>query len=214
MALGSPDVVTQIVSVRKDTQYINWLKGLVNESAHNVLGPRLSTVCSEIINHVSEFLFYFLTTGGNLQTLGEEYTGMIQVDHTERHTPSLLRRLALISLYSISPYLLNKVSLQFINYLNKYKKVQIITQDTNPEITKLLKLLVRLHFCLFYMNGIYYSIPKHLLGIKYLSYSHHKSQTGQNFANLGRLSMLETLMSVCLLMFNWYKKKQNLNLIP
>ncbi|XP_033623801.1 peroxisome biogenesis factor 10 isoform X2 [Fukomys damarensis] len=45
------------------------------------------------------------------QTLGEEYVGIVQVDPSQQHVPSRLRRSMLVTLHTVLPYLLDKALL-------------------------------------------------------------------------------------------------------
>jgi len=56
-------------------------------------------------------LYFTLTTGSGLQTLGEEYCGIIQASGRAAGSPSTLRKGALVLLQSVGPYLTEKALL-------------------------------------------------------------------------------------------------------
>lgn len=53
-------------------------------------------------------LYYALTTGRGLQTLGEEYCDLLQASGVQEGPPGSLRRGALVLLQSLAPYMLEK----------------------------------------------------------------------------------------------------------
>lgn len=57
---------------------------------------------------MAELLYYALTTGRGLQTLGEEYCDLLQASGVQEGPPGSLRRGALVLLQSLAPYLLEK----------------------------------------------------------------------------------------------------------
>uniref|UniRef100_A0A8C5VBQ2 Peroxisome biogenesis factor 10 n=1 Tax=Microcebus murinus TaxID=30608 RepID=A0A8C5VBQ2_MICMU len=63
------------------------------------------------IELLSDVAYFGLTTLAGYQTLGEEYVGIIQVDPSQRHVPSQLRRCVLVTVHAILPYLLDKALL-------------------------------------------------------------------------------------------------------
>jgi peroxin-10 len=57
---------------------------------------------------LAEVLYYALTTGRGLQTLGEEYCDLLQASGVQEGPPGSLRRGALVLLQSLAPYMLEK----------------------------------------------------------------------------------------------------------
>ena len=53
--------------------------GLLQANIKNLFGNNALLAWNKEINHVADVVYYFLTTAGGLQTLGEEYTNLIQV---------------------------------------------------------------------------------------------------------------------------------------
>lgn len=53
--------------------------GLLTECVKNIFGENFSLVWSKEINVLADVVYFTLTTAGSLQTLGEEYTNIIQV---------------------------------------------------------------------------------------------------------------------------------------
>ncbi|XP_021573860.1 peroxisome biogenesis factor 10 [Carlito syrichta] len=60
---------------------------------------------------LSDVAYFGLTTLAGYQTLGEEYVGVVQVDPSQRHVPSTLRRAMLVALHAALPYLLDRALL-------------------------------------------------------------------------------------------------------
>ncbi|KFO31774.1 Peroxisome biogenesis factor 10 [Fukomys damarensis] len=63
------------------------------------------------IELLSDIAYFGLTTLAGYQTLGEEYVGIVQVDPSQQHVPSRLRRSMLVTLHTVLPYLLDKALL-------------------------------------------------------------------------------------------------------
>lgn len=59
---------------------------------------------------MAELLYYILTTGGGLQTLGEEYCDILQATGAVGAPPGNVRRGALVLLQSLGPYLAEKLA--------------------------------------------------------------------------------------------------------
>jgi peroxin-10 len=82
-------------------------------------------------------LYFALTTGSGLQTLGEEYCDIIQASGRAGGSPSTLRRGALVLLQSIGPYLTEKALLprNFDSTSTPNGLSTIINRSSNEEAT-------------------------------------------------------------------------------
>lgn len=79
-----PEIVR---SVQKDARYTNELA----EDFSDVLrltGPRNWIKYNQMCRLLAELSYHGFASINNLQTLGEEYTGIIQVDGNYKHIPS------------------------------------------------------------------------------------------------------------------------------
>lgn len=81
-----PEIVR---SVQKDARYTNELA----EDLSDVLrltGPRNWIKYNQMCRLLAELSYHGFASANNLQTLGEEYTGIIQVDGNYKQIPSRL----------------------------------------------------------------------------------------------------------------------------
>lgn len=117
-------------------------------------------------------IFQFIT---GLQSLGEEYVNVVQVDSTLRQVPSLLRRLIAVLLQSSCPFLL-RLSLLRLEKLIQSGRLLILDDKIKrnilafmPVIKQSIILAQRIHAVIFYFTGNFYHISKRISGINYAS---------------------------------------------
>ncbi|KAL1455924.1 hypothetical protein WDU94_000689 [Cyamophila willieti] len=166
-------------SVQKDALVKQKLEESLSSLLLKALGTRTWLKYRSLIGPVSTFLYYSSTTLFCLQTLGEEYTGIIQVDSTLRHVPSFYRRLAMTLFDSFGYY-------SIIKYVTKI--------ENGPT---LLAVLQGLHTALFYYEHSFYDFPKRLTNIKYIlirSWLKDKSNIWI-FRVVGLLALLTNLLT-------------------
>ncbi|KAL4532023.1 hypothetical protein Ndes2437B_g02450 [Nannochloris sp. 'desiccata'] len=96
---------------QKDEAYLQQLTDSCYDAVRRLLGPRRALVWGREIRCLAEMLYFALTTGSGLQTLGEEYCDIIQASGKAGGSPSTLRRGALVLLQSVGPYLTEKALL-------------------------------------------------------------------------------------------------------
>ena len=63
----------------KNAAKTNNFLGILVQAARSILSENVSLVWSKEINTLADVVYYSLTTAASLQTLGEEYTNIIQV---------------------------------------------------------------------------------------------------------------------------------------
>lgn len=87
-----PNIPTQssiLRSVQKDQLYTNWFKNENNLLFQKILGPRKWIQWKQEIDALSDFVYYASTTLNGLQTLGEEYVRIVQIQGNQLKLPSL-----------------------------------------------------------------------------------------------------------------------------
>ena len=82
------------------------------DAVRRLLGPHRALLWSRETQLLGELLYYTLTTGGGLQTLGEEYCDVLQATGGAGLAPGTLRRGTLVLLQTLAPYLAERVALQ------------------------------------------------------------------------------------------------------
>ncbi|OXU26972.1 hypothetical protein TSAR_008793 [Trichomalopsis sarcophagae] len=127
-----------------------------------------------IKSEVPAKLFYFIVTSGlGNQTLGEEYTGIVQANLHARKVPSLMTRVLAAILECFGEQMLLKL----------LEKLQITINKPNSDLTPQAKsflniflnrtrtvipILILAHRGLFYIYGRYYSIGRRLTKVDYV----------------------------------------------
>ncbi|XP_043250657.1 peroxisome biogenesis factor 10 isoform X2 [Colletes gigas] len=102
-----------------------------------------------------KLIYFFFTSGMGNQTLGEEYTGIVQANLEARKVPSLLLRI------NHPQSELTPVAVTFLN-------------SCISKMCNMLPIFIVIHKGLFYMYGRYYSLGKRLTGIDYAKVSGHR----------------------------------------
>ncbi len=116
MTLKYADQFTIIQSYQKDDLYRSKLRLKLKTFFSYILKPnRLLTLTNEL-NLIADCLYYFLTTISTRQTIGQEYCNLILYDDIQRTIPSKLKRILLITIKIILPYILYKF--KFENFLS------------------------------------------------------------------------------------------------
>ena len=139
---------------------------LTNDFSTNFLlkifGPRKWLAHKKWIEASCHFLYLSVTTLSDFQTLGEEYTSIVQVvqdPNTKKlNLPSKFIRLVMILIQTFGPEVL------------KTFLIPKITKNYSPEkviLTEVLDLISKINLLWFYVQGTYYHIAKRFLGIQY-----------------------------------------------
>lgn len=122
---------------------------------------------------VSKLMYHGFATMNRIQTLGEEYTGIIQIDNQSETLPNKLLQLISILLEFGGEFLVLKL-------LKIYEKRIIESDELVPEAKEfLLKLILTiekslpyikaLHRGFFYFNSGHYQLSKRMTSINYVS---------------------------------------------
>ncbi|SPP84970.1 peroxisome biogenesis factor 10 [Drosophila guanche] len=167
-----PEIVR---SVQKDARYTNELA----EDFSDVLrltGPRNWIKFNQMCKLLAELSYHGFASMNNLQTLGEEYTGIIQVDGNYKQIPSRLMQLLAIVLEFGGDAL-------FLRLLQKLELYIASHEEIRPEAKLQLKKVIHrlkqspgyvkaLHKSLFYLNSSKYQLSKRTTGINYVLIRH------------------------------------------
>lgn len=85
-----PSPAAVLRSIQKDEQYYNWFKSEVNLVLQRLLGPRTWIQWKGQVDAMAGLLYYSATTLVGLQTLGEEYVRIVQVDGDQLRVPHFI----------------------------------------------------------------------------------------------------------------------------
>ncbi|XP_039274869.1 peroxisome biogenesis factor 10-like [Nilaparvata lugens] len=126
------------------------------------------------LSALSNLIYFGSTTLSGLQTLGEEYTGILQFDSDNSNIPALKMRILMVLLSSFGQKLV-------LSALQKFENSDCLKNDgeLRPEaqlhilrVITWLKLFIpileRLHKAVFYWSGFYGQFSKRLTGIQYV----------------------------------------------
>ncbi|XP_055624874.1 peroxisome assembly protein 10-A [Toxorhynchites rutilus septentrionalis] len=190
-----------IRSIQKDQTYIDEIRGQLSDILLMVSQRswfRYSALCKLI----AEILYHHYTIVHNLQTLGEEYTGIIQVDSHYVMLPNKALQLVTILLEYGGELVVERV-------LTRLQTVVDRSEDMLPEAKQslnkgidFLKFIVPyvrgFHTSLFYINGGKYHISKQLTGINYVLIRNwlKENHSIYGFRILGVVTLLQLVLSL------------------
>ncbi|PIK45125.1 hypothetical protein BSL78_18014 [Apostichopus japonicus] len=201
-------------SSQKDQFYISQLRSKLADVFQSWAGARAWIKWRAELDLVTDCLYFGLTTLSGLQTLGEEYVNILQVDHTRRAVPSLQRRTFLVFTHVVFPYLLDKFLSRLSYRLGANLSVPVLPLDwrerlktTLPLIRHLLLLAHRTHMAFFYLSGVFYHIAKRSSAVQYLMVRRGLSRGSLNpsFRLLGIISLIQLALSVSWQLYQWKK---------
>ncbi|KAJ8934265.1 hypothetical protein NQ318_020916 [Aromia moschata] len=164
------------------------------------MGARNYHTIRKTIPVIANIWYYCMTSLGNIQTLGEEYTGTIRIGRNNRIPSKLMQTLWLILFIGGEPLLerlLNTVK-------NKVLASKTVTQNGKSVLLKCIDFvkeqkptLTRIHHSIFYTNGKYYNISNRIMGIRYVllrQWLQDDTFTG-SFNLLGQISLFYILFN-------------------
>ncbi|GAQ83940.1 peroxin 10 [Klebsormidium nitens] len=97
-------------AAEKDEQYLKHVSDTCYDIARRYLGARRAAEYQNETRLAGRLLYYLLTTGTGIQTLGEEYCDIRQVFGPAALPPTSGRRASLVFLQTLFPYLMERAS--------------------------------------------------------------------------------------------------------
>ncbi|XP_069687760.1 peroxisome biogenesis factor 10-like [Periplaneta americana] len=162
-------------SAQKDDQFIDTLDSLISETTYMLGGNRHWLKSRNLREALARLFYYGFTTVWGFQTLGEEYTGVIQIDKTSKNVPGKLLRISMVLLNCGGELLVLKFLTRLEDHLKQPSDVTKLRPEAQEKLLSYINILKsvipylhRLHKGIFYLNGNYYDISKRLTGIKYI----------------------------------------------
>jgi peroxin-10 len=193
-----------IRTVQKDLQYTEKINENVAEIAqylsqnnrnYNVikLGGLLSVL--------SKIAYHGFASINTMQTLGEEYTGIVQADKNIRLPHKLTQLLAIFLEFGglqLTTKLLNTLEQRVRNDEDILPDAKQTLLDTIKYSKFLLPYIHAIHRGVFYLNGGSYQISKRFTGINYilLRFWLNQKQDVKGFRILGIVTLLHTFISL------------------
>ncbi|XP_045605778.2 peroxisome biogenesis factor 10 [Procambarus clarkii] len=189
---------------QKDESFLDHLKSCVSEVVQRSAGTRVWLDIHKHAEILCEFAYYSLTTLCLRQTLGEEYTGILEVDHTKRRLPNTFERVAMVILQCFGPEVIRRL----LSKLEDSSRAGKLSIYLRPELKNLvlqhistlkysITLLHRLHLATFYFSGAFYHLSKRITGIKYVLVRewYGDSSASKSFQILGMVLLTHTLLT-------------------
>ncbi|PYH93485.1 hypothetical protein BO71DRAFT_399704 [Aspergillus ellipticus CBS 707.79] len=102
----SPDIIR---SHEKDAFLTGSLTGQAHAIVRSLRGARYAHTHSDAIKHLTEILYFTLTTLAGNRTLGEEYCDLVQLEDDTLQLPSLSRRFGYILSSILLPWTLQRI---------------------------------------------------------------------------------------------------------
>lgn len=196
-----PEVIR---TTQKDVQYTTEINQNVLDIAQFLSRNNRNLIkFSEISKVLSNIFYHGFATLNRLQTLGEEYTGIIQIDSRTNVLPTKFIQLIAIILEFAGESFLIKI-------LKVYERKVEVNNELLPEARETILKLIRavrsslpymkaLHRGLFYLNSGQLQVSKRLTGINYVLVrfwlNEHHSIKGYKF--LGVVTILQVVFSLC-----------------
>ncbi|XP_053678725.1 peroxisome biogenesis factor 10 [Anopheles nili] len=160
-----------IRSVQKDQEHIEYIRSALGELLL-LLSQRHWFKYNSMCKLIAEILYHHYAILNNLQTLGEEYTGIIQVDANYVMLPNKALQLLAILLEYGGEHVTERVLTYIQTEIDRSEELLPSVKDSLHKFIDTLRVVVPyvrgLHTSLFYINGGKYHISKRLTGINYV----------------------------------------------
>ncbi|XP_059090241.1 peroxisome assembly protein 10-A-like [Tigriopus californicus] len=165
-------------SSQKDTGYIEALTKDVSDLVLELFGPVKWFKWKQLIGPSAAFSYFAATTLSNCQTVGEEYSGIIQANQTLDGLPNLLKRFIMVAIYCYGPLGiklgLSLAETQFKKGQFRKEAIDVICKGIMM-IRDLVDVAYRLNLSLFFLFGSFYHLSKRVVGVRYGSVQHWMS---------------------------------------
>ncbi|PPQ98900.1 hypothetical protein CVT24_003531 [Panaeolus cyanescens] len=147
---------------QRDLYHISTLKEQAENVLRSWLGTRWLSRWDKEVDLITKFMYYGLTTGRAVQTLGEEYTDIWQYSSlTKTLPPAPLIRIFLIISSSLPVYILGRWG-QNATTIRNHPKLAVWLR----RLPSALEIASEINLAIFYLRGTYYDLAKRLLGIR------------------------------------------------
>ncbi|CAL4060809.1 unnamed protein product [Meganyctiphanes norvegica] len=162
-------------AAQKDETFLSRMKSYCSEIIQRTLGTRVWLDIHKYVEIFIDLIYYGLTTLSLNQTLGEEYTGILQVDSSRRNLPSFTQRTLLTLVKCFGPFILKRILTKIeqsarSGKLSLYLRPELknVILQYIPTLRYILTLLQRLHLSIFYFNGLFYHIANRVSGVNFV----------------------------------------------
>ncbi|KZT36023.1 hypothetical protein SISSUDRAFT_959188, partial [Sistotremastrum suecicum HHB10207 ss-3] len=147
---------------QRDIIHVSELREQTESVLRTWLGTRWLNRWDKEVELSAKLVYYWLTTGRGMLTLGEEYTDIWQRSKGARRLPSRPLRLALILLPTIPSYLLARFS-------QRISDLPARVANILRNLPTILEVISEVNLAIFYIRGTYYDPTKRILGIQHIT---------------------------------------------
>lgn len=188
----------------RDEEHLNYLELAISTTIRQLFGRSGLALTSKWNSLFAKAVYYTITTGMGVQTLGEEYLGLIQMDgSSSRFVASDLKRFLFIIIECIQNIILHNIckklswcgkKLRESNHINP--ALYVISQELPSMSDALIEYLKAFNIAVFYIFGTpYHQISKAITDIQYRSVRSQSNTEAQKlYRVLGILSLIRLLV--------------------
>lgn len=188
-----------IRTVQKDLTFSDAIGQQLTDITRTI-SPHYWIKYQQLFRMFGELMYHGFTSYNNLQTLGEEYTGIIQIDAKYIALPNKLIQFTAIILEFGGDYMLQKLLRIVERDVERSEDLRSEAKTTMLRVCSLIRALVpyikAMHRSFFYINGKSYQLSKRLLGINYVRvrYWLDADYSTSGYRTLGLITMLQLVL--------------------
>eukprot|EP00088_Acartia_fossae_P039364 TRINITY_DN40976_c0_g1_i3.p1 TRINITY_DN40976_c0_g1~~TRINITY_DN40976_c0_g1_i3.p1 ORF type:complete len:278 (-),score=-4.38 TRINITY_DN40976_c0_g1_i3:116-949(-) len=187
-------------ATQKDEESIDRLRSSVSSLGLDLFGARSWIHKEKWVDSYVKFGYYCLTTLSDFQTLGEEYTGLVQCT-SDLQLPSKFSRFLFIFLKSFGA----RVTSLILDRLQTSKPENTSQIET---LKKLVEFVESIHTCIFYYQGLFFEISKRLSGIEYVKPGKQESNK-RAFRILGYVASINLFLNIAIQIYTFYARTRS-----
>lgn len=202
-----------IRAIQKDAIYTQEL-GQDLSDCLAIAGPKNWIHYNHMCNLLAEIAYHGFASINNLQTLGEEYTGIVEVDSKYINIPSKVLRLISIILEFGGDILYQKI---LHHFKKEVQQNEDIDNFAKQKLLSFINIMLEstpyfkaIHKTIFYFNSNKYQISKRFTGINYILVRHwiKPDHSLYGYKLLGTLTFIQLVISFLLNCGNVLKKSR------
>jgi peroxin-10 len=188
MTLKYADQFTIIQSYQKDDLYRSKLRSKIKTFFSHLLPPNKILRLTNELNLVADFLYFCLTTISTRQTIGQEYCNLILYDDIQRNVPKKSKRIVLIAIKIILPYILFKFKFEyFFKNISNFKLYSFVF-DLFKMAYYYLNNFNTIKFFL-HNNWNFFKLENYFTNIKYLKITNFPNETSASRVKMHLLAL-------------------------
>lgn len=203
-------------ATQKDASFVQQLNSAVADVVHRTAGASAWLQHHGTVTLATDLLYAALTTLSLRQTLGEEYTGLLQVNASRTGLPSVLSRYCSVFFHCCGPLVFTLSQ----RLLQTSLRSGWLSTFLRPELSATLlrhaatvryaaTFIQQAHLAVFYLQGIYYHLAKRLAGIRHVAvrrWLNDPSSSG-SLRLLGRLLLLQMTVQLLHRLYNKLQRR-------